>query len=132
MKKVIVKVIASAEVELDDDYDVYDIDQYVKDEYYNLAYPESEFKLVGYEVEEREEEEKFYLQKMKSFYDEDYDKERAYLNRNARLHSYFLSNTDGLGIFQNQFTQKEIDKIKEEQHTDLSEFKQIPIEEIEA
>ena len=51
MKKVIVKVIASAEVELDDDYDVYDIDQYVKDEYYNLAYPESEFKLVGYEVD---------------------------------------------------------------------------------
>lgn len=41
MKKVIVKVIASAEVELDDDYDVYDIDQYV-----------SEFKLVGYGVEE--------------------------------------------------------------------------------
>lgn len=51
MKKVIVKVIASAEVELDDDYDVYDIDQYVKDEYYNLAYPESEFKLIGYEVD---------------------------------------------------------------------------------
>lgn len=52
MKKVIVKVIASAEVELDDDYDVYDIDQYVKDSYYNLVYPESEFKLVGYDVEE--------------------------------------------------------------------------------
>lgn len=52
MKKVIVKVIASAEVELGDDYDVYDIDNYVKDEYYNLAYPPSEFKLIGYEVEE--------------------------------------------------------------------------------
>lgn len=52
MKKVIVNVIASAEVELEDDYDVYDIDRYVKDEYYNLAYPESEFKLVGYEIEE--------------------------------------------------------------------------------
>lgn len=52
MKKVTIRVIASAEVELDDDYDVYDIDQYVKDSYYNLAYPESEFKLVGYEVEE--------------------------------------------------------------------------------
>lgn len=35
MKKVTVKVIASAEVELDDDYDVYDIDGYVKDRYYN-------------------------------------------------------------------------------------------------
>lgn len=51
MKKVIVKVIASAEVELDDDYDVYDIDQYVKDEYYKLAYSRDKFKLVGYEVD---------------------------------------------------------------------------------
>ena len=50
MKKVIVKVIASAEVELDDDYDVYDIDQYVKDEYYKLPYSRDKFKLVGYEV----------------------------------------------------------------------------------
>lgn len=52
MKKVIVKVIASAEVEVGDDYDVYDIDQYVKDEYYKLAYSRDKFKLVGYEVEE--------------------------------------------------------------------------------
>jgi len=51
VKKVIVKVIASAEVELDDDYDVYDIDQYVKDEYYKLAYSRDKFKLVGYEVD---------------------------------------------------------------------------------
>ncbi len=35
-------------------------------------------------------------------------------------------------MIRTQFTQKEIDKIKEEQHTDLSEFKQIPVEEIEA
>lgn len=52
MKKVTVKVIASAEVEVGDDYDVYDIDEYVKDSYYNLAYPESEFKLIGYEIKE--------------------------------------------------------------------------------
>lgn len=51
MKKVIVKVIASAEVELEDKYDMYDIDQYVKDEYYNLAYPRDKFKLIGYEVD---------------------------------------------------------------------------------
>lgn len=30
---------------------MYDIDRYVKDEYYNLAYPRDEFKLVGYEVD---------------------------------------------------------------------------------
>lgn len=57
MKKVIVKVIASAEVELDDDYTIYeydvdDIDRYVKNNYLDLAYPVSDFKLVGYEVEE--------------------------------------------------------------------------------
>lgn len=52
MKKVIVKVIASAEVELDDENDVYDIDRFVKAVYCDLIYPENEFKLVGYEVEE--------------------------------------------------------------------------------
>lgn len=56
MKKVIVKVIARAEVELGDDYticeyDIDDIDRYVKNNYLDLAYPESEFKLVGYEVD---------------------------------------------------------------------------------
>lgn len=52
MKKVIVKVIASAEVELGDDYDVYDIDRYVKDSYMDLIYPPSDFKLVGCEIKE--------------------------------------------------------------------------------
>lgn len=51
MKKAIVKVIASAEVELDDNYDVYDIDEYVKDRYYNSVRAGSEFKLTGYEVD---------------------------------------------------------------------------------
>lgn len=51
MKKATVKIIASAEVELDDNYDVYDIDGYVKDNYYNSMYPGSEFRLVGYEVD---------------------------------------------------------------------------------
>ena len=49
--KAIVKVIASAEVELDDDYDVYDIDGYVKDRLYNSVHAGSEFKLIGYEVD---------------------------------------------------------------------------------
>lgn len=52
MKKVIVKVIASAEIELDDDYSLYDIDEYVVDSYMDLVYPPSEFKLIGCDVKE--------------------------------------------------------------------------------
>lgn len=82
-------------------------------------------------IEEREEEEKFYLQKIESFYDTDYNEELAFLN--VFNDKYFvLNNSKQENCYKTQFTQKEIDKIKEEQHTDLSEFKQIPVEEIEA
>lgn len=82
-------------------------------------------------IEEREEEEKFYLQKIESFYDADYKEELAFLN--VFNDKYFvLNNSKQENCYKTQFTQKEIDKIKEEQHTDLSEFKQIPVEEIEA
>lgn len=50
MKKVIVKVIASAEVDLDDDYNTYEINEYVEDSYMDLIYPPSDFKLIGYEI----------------------------------------------------------------------------------
>lgn len=81
-------------------------------------------------VEAREEEEKFYLQKMRSFYDRYYDETAKFLN--IFKDKYFmLSNLKQGDYYKTQFTQKEIDKIKEEQHTDLSEFKQIPVEEIE-
>lgn len=79
---------------------------------------------------EREEEEKFYLQKMKSFYDEKYDEEYAYLNVSINDDYFTLNNLIQNNFHKTQFTQKEIDKIKEEQHTDLSEFKQIPVEEV--
>lgn len=82
-------------------------------------------------IEEREEEEKFYLQKMKSFYDTRYNDVLAFLNFDKSLNQYFLFNNGQYGDYKTQFTQKEIDKIKEEQHTDLSEFKQIPVEEVE-
>lgn len=83
-------------------------------------------------IDEREEEEKFYLQKMKSFYDEKYDEEYAYLNVSINDDYFTLNNLIQNNFHKTQFTQKEIDKIKEEQHTDLSEFKQIPVEEVEA
>ena len=79
---------------------------------------------------EREEEEKFYLQKMESFYDADYNEKLAFLN--VFNDKYFVLNNSKQGnCYKSQFTQKEIDKIKEEQHTDLSEFRQIPVEEME-
>lgn len=80
-------------------------------------------------IEEREEEQKFYLQKMKSFYD-NRDEEYAFLNFDITRQVYCLNNTMGNAKFKTSFTQQEIDKIKEEQHTDLSEFKQIPVEEM--
>lgn len=80
-------------------------------------------------IKEREEEEKkYYLRKKhKAFYEY-----CEYLNRHAGIGSYCLNtNYDGT-IWKSQFTQEEIDKIKEEQDTDLSEFEQIPVEQIEA
>lgn len=82
-------------------------------------------------IDERGEEQKFYLQKIKSFYEYGYNEKFAYL--------LFITDRDEFGFGStkqgsnaiNRFTQREIDKIKEEQHTDLSEFKQIPVEEIE-
>lgn len=83
-------------------------------------------------IKEREEEEKFYLQKMKSFYDDDYDEEYAFLNLDMAYITFFLGDAGQEYDCNTQFTQKEIDKIKQEQHTDLSEFKQIPVEEVGA
>lgn len=81
-------------------------------------------------IKAREEEEKFYLQKMKSFYDRYYDETGKFLN--VFKDEYFtLNNLKQSDCYKTQFTQKEIDKIKQEQHTDLSEFKQIPVEEME-
>nr|DAH03987.1 MAG TPA: hypothetical protein [Caudoviricetes sp.] len=81
-------------------------------------------------IEEREEEEKFYLQKMKSFYDNYYNETTNFLNVRKDQDRYDLGTTEQTFMIRTQFTQKEIDKIKEEQHTDLSEFKQIPVEEV--
>lgn len=82
-------------------------------------------------IDEREEEEKFYLQKMKSFYDYYLDEDYAFLNLDINDNTFFLHDVEQGCDCKTQFTQKEIDKMKEEQHTDLSEFKQIPVKEVE-
>ena len=83
-------------------------------------------------IEEREEEEKFYLQKMKSFYELEDDEWCMFLKLDLDDSAFFLSDVGQYDNCKTQFTQKEIDEIKEEQHTDLAEFKQIPAEDIEA
>lgn len=82
-------------------------------------------------IDERGEEEKFYLQKIKDFYECYLDKNLAFLNFKTSDKTYFLNTTRTTQDYKTQFTQKEIDKIKEEQHTDLSKFKQIPVEEVD-
>lgn len=80
-------------------------------------------------LEERKEEQKFYLKKIKSFYEIRLDEEFDFLNFDITRQVYCLNNTMGNAKFKTSFTQQEIDKIKEEQHTDLSGFKQIEVEE---
>ena len=81
-------------------------------------------------IDEREEEKKYYL-KLKRENREFYESLSAYLTLHKRENTFSLDvgvETAGLKC---KFTQEEIDEIKEEQHTDLSEFEQIPVEEIE-
>lgn len=132
MKKIIVKVIARAEVLVDDDWDIFKVDQYVKDNYHNLIYPPYDFKLAGYEYEhgcvvnvgKAEGEKKYYL-KLK-------DSTSAimgeYLNFNKSFNVYFLQNNFQCNDYQTRFTQKEIDEIKKKLNTDLLEFEQIEVE----
>lgn len=80
-------------------------------------------------IEAREEEKKYYLIKKElKFYEGVY----KYLNLYIEKNTFTLLDESEIESYKTQFTQKEIDKIKEEQHTDLSEFKQIPVEEVEA
>lgn len=79
-------------------------------------------------IEEREE--KFYLQKIKSFYEVTKDEAYMFLKLCIDDDIFFLGSIRQDYNCKTQFTQKEIDRIKEEQHTDLSEFKQIPVDEV--
>ena len=82
-------------------------------------------------IEDREEKKKYYIylkNKNREFYESIY----SYLTLRKQDNTFSLDvgvETAGLTA---QFTQKEIDAIKEKYSTDLEEFKQIPIEEIEA
>ena len=79
-------------------------------------------------IEDREEPQKFYL-KHKWLKNENY----SYLNLNTRCEKTVPTlcvklNSDN---FKTQFTQKEIEEIKERFNTSLDDFEQIPVEEDE-
>lgn len=76
-------------------------------------------------IEDREEEKKFYLKISGSFYTGDY----VYLNFDKSTNNYWLHNNHQSNMYKTQFTQKEIDEIKEKFNTNLEEFEQIPVEE---
>lgn len=78
-------------------------------------------------IDERGEEEKFYLKKIRSFYDRNYNEGFDFLNFRKNGNCFCLHSFDETYKYKTQFTQREIDKIKEEQHTDLSEFEQIEV-----
>lgn len=76
--------------------------------------------------DEREEPQKFYMKfKLPTNYSDDF------LNLNTTFDWFEISTKSNLDKFQTQFTQKEIDDIKEKFGVTLSDFKQIPIEEVE-
>lgn len=109
---------------IDTDYVAFrnDLTEYEKERVYVLLK-----KLAETEPQDREEPQKFYL-KFAALTD---NGDETYLN--------YYETDDSLGMFtryqefgfQTEFTQKEIDEIKEKFGVTLSDFKQIPIEEVE-
>lgn len=75
-------------------------------------------------VDEREEEKKFYLKHrwLRSRFED------KIVNQDGE-DEYFLSDESQIDGFKTQFTQKEIDDIKEKYNTDLSDFERVEVEE---
>lgn len=74
--------------------------------------------------EERQEEKKYYLKHR--FLE---DGSRSYLNSDYRFQELYLNGSDQFEEIQTQFTQEEIDEIKEKYDTTLDDFEQIEVEE---
>lgn len=77
-------------------------------------------------LEDREEPQKFYLKfKLPTNYSGDF------LNLNRTFDWFEINTKSNSDKFQTQFTQKEIDKIKEKFKVTFSDFEQIPVDEVE-
>lgn len=76
--------------------------------------------------DKREEEKKFYL---KHRYFKYPNGEEKFFNINLDSNAPSLKWKSNSEFFKTQFTQKEIDEIKEKHHTDLSDFERVEVEE---
>lgn len=78
-------------------------------------------------IDEREEPQKYYLMNK---WVKNIDNHKCFLNRFLDSY-YFLGNITENSSFKTQFTQAEIDEIKERFNTNLDDFEQIRVEEVE-
>lgn len=97
-----------------------DLSEELREKLYNLI---DEY--VRTPLNERREEKKYYLRLTALIKDEDYN----YLNYGDEAEEFILGNRIESGDWQTQFTQKEIDEIKENFGVTLSDFEQIPVDE---
>lgn len=98
-----------------------DLSEELREKLYNLI---DEY--VRTPLNERREEKKYYLRLTALIKNEEYN----YLNYDDE-EEFILGNRIESSDWQTQFTQKEIDEIKENFGVTLNDFKQIPIEEDE-
>lgn len=75
-------------------------------------------------ISERQEEKEYYL-KHRFLEHSNY----SYLNYDQKLQKLYLNDKVQIDYVQTQFTQAEIDEIKEKYDTDLKDFEQIEVEE---
>lgn len=85
---------------------------------------EALYELSKTPIEERQDVKKYYLKHR--FLE---DGSRSYLNSDYRFQELYLNGSDQFEEIQTQFTQEEIDEIKEKYKTTLDDFEQIEVEE---
>lgn len=104
------------------DYDsFYNLSKELQEKLYNLM---DEYARTP--LDKREEPQKFYLKfKLKTNYLDNF------LNLNTTFDWFEINNKSNSDKFQTQFTQAEIDEIKEKFNVSLKDFEQIRVEEVE-
>lgn len=105
------------------DYDsFYNLSKELQEKLYNLM---DEYTRTP--LEDREEPQKYYLMNK---WLKNIDNHKCFLNRFLDSY-YFLGNITEISSFKTQFTQAEIDEIKEKFNVSLKDFEKIPVEEVE-